>query len=1038
MPKLRLCKGNELLSTFFKFPFLLIILASGTIFSLFFTKTFIYNWKSSYTLTWERASWISLDKPSPQIYFRKKLYIPSDVSNAWIRVSAQDSYIIYVNSNKAGSKIFKSSLVSGIYDLTTLLKKGENIISVFTNTYSYPSTCKLIAEGIYYTRNNRIEEFSTDNTWKAYHTCEIESPNPRSWLKADFDDSHWENAILLGKPYFTEILIAEKLEEDFADTEAPEVVIAELTINPKTISEPPKGCWIWHPNPNKKNLIFYKSINLTEKTKDAWVRISVNNNYSLYINGLLIGSKNKYSRIFDIYNITPFLDKGKNTFEIQAQGLDISQGLIADILIADTENKNKWFFTDSSWLVNCLENNEKAKIDSLSNFVKAEIIGKYGDYPWGFLYRNQSNVSIPGSITAKISFHYLFYIIIFIILIIGINILLCLYYQKISNLKASAILNTAILINLVFITFWCFVFILKFDTRLTPSFPYQLRTFIIGCLILPLLYFAVIIEYLLSKNRKKKKHVSVKIKPIKHKLKLLFTSNYFIYCAIVIIVVLGLYFRFKNIDFESLNTDEVHIIRLSKNILYKGFQVSMSYALLPYPIAHSFMLFGETEFSARLPSALLGTLTIFLIFYISAKLFDKRIGLLAAAIYAFNPWSIHWANNIMYPQTIQFLILLISYLFYKGLMEDKIKTDYIYLSVILFIIAYFNWGGIGLFFPSLILSIGFVKRKDLSWIKNRHVLISTAIVIFISFAHLIIRSFSNPLTSFYGIGSSKLKGKTIMLSLENLGSRNSFYFFKFMLSENHIILTILLILGLFIILKHRVFRYYFSLFIISMLIFSNFLPNTAIRYSYFLQTFLILLSSASAVYIIDIIKNLVDKNPNIVCKVSFIFISFIMIAILFLASNSTFLHLFYFTLKPATPPSEIRQNIYSHYADLRSSCQYIKDNYITGDIIISQVPNVAEYYLGQIHYMLETIATKKIFYGEFLSSPVFTAKKSKSTIAITNLNTFQEIMNKNNRIWLITTPYSFKRYNTKQVTDLVKKEFDIVYQTYYTKLYLRK
>ena len=59
------------------------------------------------------------------------------------------------------------------------------------------------------------------------------------------------------------------------------------------------------------------------------------------------------------------------------------------------------------------------------------------------------------------------------------------------------------------------------------------------------------------------------------------------------------------------------------------------YLLLPFQAVG-----GLNITTTRLPAAVGGVMTILLIYYVGARLFDRRVGLLAAALLTFNPWHI--------------------------------------------------------------------------------------------------------------------------------------------------------------------------------------------------------------------------------------------------------------------------------------------------------------------------------------------------------------------------------------------------------------
>ena len=65
------------------------------------------------------------------------------------------------------------------------------------------------------------------------------------------------------------------------------------------------------------------------------------------------------------------------------------------------------------------------------------------------------------------------------------------------------------------------------------------------------------------------------------------------------------------------------------------------YSMIPF-----FAVFGFSIWSARLVSVVFGILCIPVIYYIGCRLFDRRVGLMAALLLALNPWHLHlsrWA-----------------------------------------------------------------------------------------------------------------------------------------------------------------------------------------------------------------------------------------------------------------------------------------------------------------------------------------------------------------------------------------------------------
>jgi 4-amino-4-deoxy-L-arabinose transferase-like glycosyltransferase len=135
------------------------------------------------------------------------------------------------------------------------------------------------------------------------------------------------------------------------------------------------------------------------------------------------------------------------------------------------------------------------------------------------------------------------------------------------------------------------------------------------------------------------------------------------------IVLLGGFLRFFNISNNppGLYTDEVSIGLNAYDILKTGKdQFGYTYPLafksfgdykMPgyiYLVSASMAVFGKSDFSVRFPSALAGTLTILIVFFLFKELLeiDKQIkkhannfALIGAAIFAILPWHIQFSRG---------------------------------------------------------------------------------------------------------------------------------------------------------------------------------------------------------------------------------------------------------------------------------------------------------------------------------------------------------------------------------------------------------
>lgn len=135
--------------------------------------------------------------------------------------------------------------------------------------------------------------------------------------------------------------------------------------------------------------------------------------------------------------------------------------------------------------------------------------------------------------------------------------------------------------------------------------------------------------------------------------------------------------RFYNLGAESFWVDETFSVILSQNdSLVKIIEISNAdvHPALYYILLHYFlMLPGQPELVARLLSAILGVISVPLIYIAGVKMFrDKRVGLIAAFLLSISFTSITYSQETrMYPLVIFLSILEIASL-YLALKENRL------------------------------------------------------------------------------------------------------------------------------------------------------------------------------------------------------------------------------------------------------------------------------------------------------------------------------------------------------------------------------
>lgn len=137
------------------------------------------------------------------------------------------------------------------------------------------------------------------------------------------------------------------------------------------------------------------------------------------------------------------------------------------------------------------------------------------------------------------------------------------------------------------------------------------------------------------------------------------------------LTIAGMALRFHRLGEWSLWIEEHHTLRHSTAISSLGSAFATTRPLY-YLLTRLLLFFGEpTEWLLRLPSAVIGGLSIPLIFVLFKRIVNLRVALIATALLAISPWHIYWSQNArFYSLALVFYSLSLS-LFYIGVQRQK-------------------------------------------------------------------------------------------------------------------------------------------------------------------------------------------------------------------------------------------------------------------------------------------------------------------------------------------------------------------------------
>ncbi len=147
--------------------------------------------------------------------------------------------------------------------------------------------------------------------------------------------------------------------------------------------------------------------------------------------------------------------------------------------------------------------------------------------------------------------------------------------------------------------------------------------------------------------------------------------------VLAIITVLGAGLRFYKLGAWSFWGDEwITVRRATTEFLGLADLPPVSLAATHYAVE----TLGVSEWSARLAPALIGIITVPLIFLVGRIMFDSIVGLIASLLLAINPWHIYWSQNARFYTALLLFFTLALLFFYLGVLRDR--PFYLILSMV--------------------------------------------------------------------------------------------------------------------------------------------------------------------------------------------------------------------------------------------------------------------------------------------------------------------------------------------------------------------
>ena len=172
-----------------------------------------------------------------------------------------------------------------------------------------------------------------------------------------------------------------------------------------------------------------------------------------------------------------------------------------------------------------------------------------------------------------------------------------------------------------------------------------------------------------------------------------FSKNKFLFLLLFVIFV-GSVLRLYHLGKQSLWLDEAYSVLMSKNLATLWFeQAQDSSPPLYYSILYYWIrLFGDSEFSIRLLSAIFGISLIPLIFVVGNSIFNKEAGIYAALFAAISPIHIYYSQEARMYTLLALLSLSSFFLLDLSIKKKKNVFWFAYAFITILALYTHNYG----------------------------------------------------------------------------------------------------------------------------------------------------------------------------------------------------------------------------------------------------------------------------------------------------------------------------------------------------------
>jgi uncharacterized membrane protein len=170
------------------------------------------------------------------------------------------------------------------------------------------------------------------------------------------------------------------------------------------------------------------------------------------------------------------------------------------------------------------------------------------------------------------------------------------------------------------------------------------------------------------------------------------------YVILLLIFIVGAFFRFKGLNTQSLWYDElVTIFRTAPELSFS--KVIANYQVDPHPplffltLHYWLTIFGNNEVTARFLMAIFGSVSVISVYWLGKECLDKKTGFIASLFTAVNFYNLQFSQEVR-PYIVLFLFTAFSYTWFIRLIREQTRRNVILYGVFTALMIYSHYYGL--------------------------------------------------------------------------------------------------------------------------------------------------------------------------------------------------------------------------------------------------------------------------------------------------------------------------------------------------------